>query len=191
KPWEKLTEEEQLSVYRRHMDNGIYEYKVFGSFLDINARSFFFTQIDTNYRKQWDQYAIKLDVIDKDPAGDCEVLHWIMKYPYPLTSRDYVFVRKSKIDMQSNKMVLMSKATSHPKCPENNTHVRVTDYGSQMVILPHRTFDENGMDFVLSYYDNPKVTIPNVCTSYATSAGIPNFINKLHLAAKKVQHKEL
>lgn len=38
-------------------------------------------QIDTEYRKVWDKYAAKLDIIERDPEGDSEVLHWIMKYP--------------------------------------------------------------------------------------------------------------
>lgn len=38
-------------------------------------------QIDTEYRKIWDHYAGKLEIIDRDPEGECEVLHWIMKYP--------------------------------------------------------------------------------------------------------------
>jgi len=39
-------------------------------------------------------------------------------------------------------MILMSRATTHPLCPENGDHVRVPSYNSSMVILPHRTFDE-------------------------------------------------
>lgn len=34
------------------------------------------------------------------------------------------------------------RATEHPKCPESQDHVRVYDYASQMVIKPHRTFNE-------------------------------------------------
>ncbi|XP_031568420.1 stAR-related lipid transfer protein 7, mitochondrial-like [Actinia tenebrosa] len=188
--WEVLSRQENMSVLRRQMDTGIYEYKVFGSFIDINARSFFTIQIDTEYRKIWDHYAGKLEIIDRDPESECEVLHWIMKYPYPLRSRDYVMIRRSKVDEEEKKIVLMSKATDHPKYPESQDHVRVNEYASQMVIKPHRMFEENGMDFVLHCYDNPRMTIPSVCTNYATASGIPEYIKTLHAAASNIQNEQ-
>jgi len=185
--WEVLTKQDNMSVLRRQMETGIYEYKVFGTFADVSARSFFTIQVDTEYRKVWDKYAAKLDIIDKDPQSGNEVLHWIMKYPYPLRTRDYVMIRRSKVDENEKKIVLISRATSHPKYPEGDEHVRVKEYASHMVIRPHRTFDENGMDFVLSSYDNPRMTIPAVCMNYASASGIPDYINTLHSAARKIQ----
>lgn len=187
--WEVLSKQEHTSVLRRQMESGIYEYKVFGTFFDISARSFYTIQVDTEYRKVWDKYADKLDIIGRDPQSNCEVLHWIMRYPYPLQTRDYVMIRRSKFDEKERKIVLISRATSHPDYPENTDHVRVKEYASHMVIRPHRTFDEDGMDFVLSSYDNPRMNIPSVCMNYASSSGIPEYIKTLHSAAKKIQSK--
>lgn len=184
--WEKFLQQKQLQVWRRpRHSNGLYEYKVFGTFFDINADAFYKTQVDTEYRKSWDQYALNLDVIDKDQVSGSEVLHWVTQYPYPLKSRDYVYVRRSKVDHKSKTMVLVSKSTNHPSCPEEQEHVRVTDYRSEMVIAPHRNFTENGFDFVLTYFDDPKATIPSYCMNVITCSGIPDFIKTLYVAAKR------
>lgn len=45
---------------------------------------FFFTciiKLDLEYRKKWDHYVVKLDVIDKDPQSKSEVVQWITNYP--------------------------------------------------------------------------------------------------------------
>ena len=57
-------------------------------------------------------------------------------------SREYVYVRRSKIDHDNKVMVLISKATEHPRCPESSKYVRVKTYNSQMVIKPHSSFEE-------------------------------------------------
>lgn len=190
--WEHFINQHQLEVWRRPIDTtGLYEYKVFGTFFDINATSFYRTQVDNEYRLCWDQFVLKLDVVDSDPVTGTEVLHWVTKFPYPLRNRDYVFVRRGKIDHNSRTMVLLSRATHHPLCPENNEHVRVPSYHSSMVIVPHKTFDEDGFDFVLSYFDDPKTNFPSYCMNILTSTNLPTFIETLHNAAAGLnQHQE-
>ncbi|KAK3727039.1 hypothetical protein QZH41_012562 [Actinostola sp. cb2023] len=144
--WEILSKQDHMSVLRRQMETGIYEYKVLGTFSDISARSFFTIQVDTEYRKVWDKYAAKLDIIDRDPESECEVLHWIMKYPYPLRTRDYVMMRRSKVDEREKKIVLISKA----------------ELGRETIWLKVGHMDR-------------------------AQQGIPDYIQTLHTAARKIQ----
>ena len=41
----------------------------------------FFIQVDNEYRVVWDQFVVKLDVVDSDPFSGSEVLHWVTKFP--------------------------------------------------------------------------------------------------------------
>ncbi|KAJ7379088.1 StAR- lipid transfer protein 7, mitochondrial [Desmophyllum pertusum] len=52
-----------------------------------------------------------------------------------------------------------------------------------MVILPHKTFSEDGFDYVLSYFDDPKTSFPSFCMNVLTSSNLPAFIETLHTAA--------
>lgn len=56
--------------------------------------------------------------------------------------------------------MLTSNSVDHPSFPVTPDYVRVSDYTSQMLIRPHTTFDENGFDYVMSYYDNPQLYVP-------------------------------
>lgn len=56
--------------------------------------------------------------------------------------REYVYVRRACVDTCRRVMVLVSKAVDHPKCPLNDSVVRVDNYESNMVVRPHKDFDE-------------------------------------------------
>lgn len=45
----------------------------------------YYIKLDLEYRKKWDHYVVKLDVIDKDPQSKSEVVQWITNYPVSTT----------------------------------------------------------------------------------------------------------
>jgi hypothetical protein len=68
-------------------------------------------------------------------------------------------------------MVLVSRATDHPEFPETKKYVRVHTYNSKMVIKAHSSFDENGFDYILTYYDDPQSAIPSGAYNWMASTG--------------------
>ncbi|KAM9516632.1 stAR-related lipid transfer protein 7, mitochondrial [Guaruba guarouba] len=191
-PWEMIMDKKYFKLWRRPIEGThLYQYRVFGSYTDVTPRQFFNVQLDTEYRKKWDSLVIKLDVIERDLATGSEVIHWVTHFPYPMYSRDYVYVRRYSVDQENNLMVLVSRAVEHPSVPEDPEYVRVRTYESQMVIRPHKTFDENGFDYLLTYSDNPQTVFPRYCLSWMVSSGMPDFLEKLHTAALKAKKLEL
>lgn len=108
--------------------------------------------------------------------------------------RDYLYVRKSVVDPGRKLMVMVSRATNHPQKPESDQYVRVSTYRSQMCIKPHNTFDDvsyllylfikkqeksrnvlfffqNGFDYILTYYDDPKGNFPTAAYKWMASKG--------------------
>lgn len=69
--------------------NGYYEYKVYGSYDDVSAIDFLDTQMDAEYRKQWDNTAVTLEVVEKDESSNSDVLYWEMAWP---VSKETTFV---------------------------------------------------------------------------------------------------
>lgn len=191
-PWEMVMDKKHFKLWRRPIEGThLYQYRVFGTYTDVTPRQFFNVQLDTEYRKKWDSLVIKLDVIERDAATGSEVIHWVTHFPYPMYSRDYVYVRRYRVDKESNLMVLVSRAVEHPDVPEHPDYVRVRTYTSQMVIRPHKTFDENGFDYLLTYSDNPQTVFPRYCVSWMVSSGMPDFLEKLHTAALKAKKLEV
>ncbi|ESO12824.1 hypothetical protein HELRODRAFT_105555 [Helobdella robusta] len=192
KEWEPVVSKSEVRIWRTPMPNSdLYQYKVNGSYKDVSARAFYNTQVDLEFRKQWDRHVISLKIIDKDDDSGSEIVHWITHFPYPLSSREYVYVRRHEVDDKNKLMVIVSRSISgHPCVPDNTNHVRVTEYTSKMVIRPHTSFDENGFDYVLTYFDDPKSSIPKVAQCWMANSGIPDFVDKLHDAALLLQYDE-
>nr|XP_057916509.1 stAR-related lipid transfer protein 7, mitochondrial [Doryrhamphus excisus]XP_057916517.1 stAR-related lipid transfer protein 7, mitochondrial [Doryrhamphus excisus]XP_057916526.1 stAR-related lipid transfer protein 7, mitochondrial [Doryrhamphus excisus]XP_057916535.1 stAR-related lipid transfer protein 7, mitochondrial [Doryrhamphus excisus] len=190
--WEVVMEKKDFRVWKRPIpDSHLYEYRVLGSYSDITPRQFFNVQLDTEYRKKWDALVIKLEVVDRDANTGSEVVHWATHFPYPMYSRDYVYVRRYDVDLENNLMILVSRAVQHPRVPESQDFVRVHTYKSKMVIRPHTSFDENGFDYLLTYSDDPQTAFPRYCVSWMVSSGMPDFLEKLHTAALKARNLEV
>ncbi|KAM4677129.1 stAR-related lipid transfer protein 7, mitochondrial isoform 1-T1 [Discoglossus pictus] len=190
--WELVMDNKDFRLWRRPIEGShLYQYRVFGSYSDVTPRQFFNVQLDTEYRKKWDALVIKLEVVERDAASGSEVIHWVTHFPYPMYSRDYVYVRKFHVDQDNNLMVLVSRAVEHPGVPESPDYVRVRNYQSQMVIRPHTTFDENGFDYLLTYSDNPQTVFPRYCVNWMVSSGMPDFLDKLHKATLQARNMEI
>jgi hypothetical protein len=78
----------------------------------------------------------------------------------------------------------MSKAIKHPDCPEAKGIVRVKEYWSIMHIKAVKGMDDKGVEFGLTYFDNPGLSLPTWLTNWAAIAGIPEFLNKVRQAAR-------
>ncbi|KAI5622614.1 stAR-related lipid transfer protein 7, mitochondrial [Silurus asotus] len=190
--WEIVMEKKTFKVWKRPVEGShLFEYRVFGSYTDVTPRQFFNVQLDTEYRKKWDALVIKLEVVDRDLNTGSEVVHWATHFPYPMYSRDYVYMRRYEVDVENNLMVLVSRAVEHPAIPETQEFVRVHSYRSRMVIRPHKSFDENGFDYLLTYSDDPQTVFPRYCLSWMVSSGMPDFLEKLHTAALRAKNHEV
>lgn len=211
--WEKIYDKKDLIIWRRKItieeepkpkpheqtvSNELYEYKVLGRINDVTPIEFYQTQIDLNFRKQWDYLVIFIEMIDKDPVSHTELIRWCSKFPYPLYAREYVFVRRYCIELNEKLMILISRAV--PEFDMSNfklnnkdlQSVRVTQYKSNMIIIPHNDFDKPGLDYVMQYYDVNKANIPKMAYKWMASSGLPDYIDKLHKATlqlKKINQK--
>lgn len=188
--WEFYVQKSSMITWRREEEEGHYAYKVYVSYPDITAEDFLFVQTDIEYRREWDDTAIVLDVIDNDnvDGANSQVIYWEMLWPKLFSNRDYVFVRKHFIDRQRNLILIVNKSTKHPNCPVKPGLQRVKEYWSFMVIKPKTTFDQPGLEFILTYFDNPGIKIPKYVTSWVAQRQLPDFIEKLYHAT--LQHAE-
>lgn len=127
------------------------------SYPDITADDFLAVQTDIEYRREWDDTAIVLDVVENDKLEgmNSQVVYWEMLWPKLFSNRDYVFVRQHFIDHKRNLILIVNKSTKHPSCPVKPGLQRVKEYWSFMVIKPKTTFNEPGLEFILTYFDNP------------------------------------
>ncbi|XP_006019842.1 phosphatidylcholine transfer protein isoform X2 [Alligator sinensis] len=90
--------------------------------------------MDLDYRKQWDQYVKEL--YEKTYDDGKKVIYWEVKYPFPLSNRDYVYVRERReMDVSGRKVwIVLAKSVCVPQCPEKPGIIRVKSYEQTLVI---------------------------------------------------------
>ncbi|KAG4069007.1 hypothetical protein HA402_008318 [Bradysia odoriphaga] len=183
--WKPYLERKNMIVWRREERPGLYAYKVYASYPDVSADDFLFVQTDTAYRKVWDKSAITLEVVDNDPTNitKSQVIYWEMLWPKLFANRDYVFNRRYLVDNSRKMIVIANKSIVHPCCPVKPNNQRVREYWSYMVIKPStNNFKKPGLEYVLTYFDNPGVVLPPAVTSWVAQKQMPDFLNKLYCA---------
>lgn len=183
---------------------------VYASYDDISAEDFLHIQTDTEYRKEWDKSAITLDVIDTDPVHrqKSHIIHWEMQWPVSFFSdyfffnqitihtipllflsqklfanRDYVFNRRFFVDRNRKLVIIVNKSLVHPFSPKRPNIQRVNDYWSCMVIRStSNSLKTPGLEYVLTYFENPGVVLPQSVTSWVAQKQLPEFLHKLYTA---------
>lgn len=185
--WTVFIEQQDLIVWRRPHKSGSYEYKVYGNYKDVTAEDFLSVQMDTNYRKKWDPTAVALEVVEQDKLHDSnsDIVYWEMQWPRLFANRDYVFKRRYLVDKAKKRVMLLSKGTEHPKHPNTSNKYRVVDYWSAMVVKPYTEIDKPGIEFSLTYFDNPGVNIPASVTAWVAYRAMPDFLTRLRAATIK------
>uniref|UniRef100_A0A8C6BUU1 Phosphatidylcholine transfer protein n=1 Tax=Monodon monoceros TaxID=40151 RepID=A0A8C6BUU1_MONMO len=162
--WELLVETFGISIYRLlDQQTGLYEYKVFGFLEDCSPDLLADVFMDLDYRKQWDQYVKEL--YEKECNGEAAV-YWEVKYPFPMSNRDYVYVRQRReLDHEGQKIhVILAQSTSMPQFPEKSGVIRVKQYKQSLAI---QSDGKRGSKVFMYYFDNPGGQIPSWLINWA------------------------
>ncbi|XP_039097110.1 phosphatidylcholine transfer protein isoform X2 [Hyaena hyaena] len=178
--WELLVETLGFSIYGLLDQTGLYEYKVFGVLDDCPPDLLADVYMDLDYRKQWDQYVKEL--YEKECNGET-VVYWQVKYPFPMSNRDYIYIRqRQELDMEGRKIhVVLAQSTSVPQFPERSGVVRVNQYKQSLAI---ESDGKKGSKVFMYYFDNPGGQIPSWLINWVAKNGVPNFLKDMAKACK-------
>lgn len=187
--WHPFIEREHHIVWRqRHpTHNHLFAYKVYGSYDDVSLSSFMETQLNSDYRTEWDDTALQLKVLSSHDESNSDLVYWLVKFPHFFANRDYVFKRRFIVDSEKREVVIMSEAVCPDVMPEEKGIHRVNEYWSTMVIRALGDMDQPGIEYTLTYFDNPGTSLPQSITNFIAVTGFPNFLKKLRMAALQLQ----
>uniref|UniRef100_A0A3P9J467 Phosphatidylcholine transfer protein n=1 Tax=Oryzias latipes TaxID=8090 RepID=A0A3P9J467_ORYLA len=183
--WELFTESMGVQIHRLlDKETGLYEYKVFGVLATCSAELCADVYMDLTYRKHWDKYAKEL--YEKDFDGETAI-YWEVKYPFPLSNRDYVYVRERRdLDVNGRKIwVILARSSPETACPEKSGVLRVNDY-KQSVAL--ESDGANGTRVFMNYFDNPGGMIPKWVINWAAKSGVPGFLTDMQKACSNYKN---
>ncbi|XP_006972080.1 phosphatidylcholine transfer protein isoform X1 [Peromyscus maniculatus bairdii] len=174
--WQLLVEASGITIYRLlDQPTGLYEYKVFGVLEGCSPALLADVYMDLDYRKKWDQYVKEL--YEKECDGQM-VAYWEVKYPFPLSNRDYVYIRQRRdLDVDGRKIyVVLAQSISVPQFPEKSGVIRVTQYKQSLAI---ESDSKKGSRVFMYYFDNPGGQIPSWLINWAAKNGVPNFLKDM------------
>ncbi|XP_071429993.1 phosphatidylcholine transfer protein [Pithys albifrons albifrons] len=178
-PWQLLVETMGVRIYRLyHEQSGLYEYKIFGGLADCPPKLCADVYMDLDFRKQWDQYVKEL--YEKTYDGE-KVIYWEVKYPFPLSNRDYVYIRERRdMDVDGRKIwVVLAQSVSVPQCPEKPGIIRVKSYKQSLAI---ESDGKAGSKVYMYYFDNAGGMIPSWLVNWAAKSGVPAFLKDIQKA---------
>ncbi|XP_068595914.1 phosphatidylcholine transfer protein [Brachionichthys hirsutus] len=186
--WELFTETMGVTIYRRYdKETGLYEYKVLGVLTACRPELCADVYMDLTYRKCWDKYAKEL--YEKDFNGQTAI-YWEVDYPFPLSNRDYVYVRERRdLEVDSRKIwVILARSSPATPCGEKSGVVRVQDYKQSVVM---ESDGACGTKVFMNYFDNPGGFIPSWLVNRAAQTGVPGFLTDMQKACDAYRKYQL
>jgi len=198
--WAPFLERKDVIVWRRehHQHRGLYAYKMYGRFDDVTASEFLDIQMDlSELRLKWDNSTAQCHIIKEthhSTAGSSndfstdwsQVYYWEVNWPRFFSNRDYVAARRAVIidseNPQDKRIVVYSKSTDHSSYPAKSKTVRVEDYISVLTIRPFTSFDQPGIEFSLTAFENPGLSLPSSITTWVALRAMPEFMGNLRKA---------
>ncbi|XP_063687625.1 phosphatidylcholine transfer protein-like [Bolinopsis microptera] len=179
-----------LEIYRKYEEaSGLYKYKSYGELKSIDTETVNAVYNDLEYRKKWDAYCADLHVISETSV--LQNIYWRVAYPWPMSHRDYVFSRKSKIfeatENSPKRWCIIGKGDPSSCHEEVKGVIRVKDYEQTLALQPSK--NGLGTKVFLYYFDNPGGALPTWVVNWAAKTGVPQFMKTLQSACEKFTSK--
>lgn len=147
--WELFSQVANFKVFRRAVaGSALKEYKVLGTFPDLPVRYLLRAYTDLDLRKTWDT-----NMASWSPLPNHR-LHFITKFPWPLSPRDYVYELRVQ-EFKDGVVCINGNSVFDETMPEKAGTVRVEEFRQDVVIQP--TEDGRGCNIWFGYFDDPKV----------------------------------
>eukprot|EP00270_Netrium_digitus_P006659 TRINITY_DN1929_c0_g1_i1.p1 TRINITY_DN1929_c0_g1~~TRINITY_DN1929_c0_g1_i1.p1 ORF type:complete len:397 (-),score=59.15 TRINITY_DN1929_c0_g1_i1:209-1399(-) len=107
------------------------------------ARDFF---LDDEFRKKWDESRVSCATLQDWDDHGCQVVRWVRRFPWFLRDREYVVIRRVLHPEEEGKRTFycISKLTSHPLAPKQQSPMRVESFRSSWLISPCPARDNPG-----------------------------------------------
>ncbi len=154
-------------------------------FSAISAKNIFRVQTDVEFRPQWDSYCVEVSELCHHDGW--EIVYWEVKYPWPLSNRDYVYARRSHEPTTGSYVIVQRACELGEHRAEKNDVVRVQTYTSDVMITPEPS---GGCKMKIMYIDDPGGRIPKSLVNWAATKGFPSGMADLARAGQMLEHEK-
>ncbi|EIE81196.1 hypothetical protein G6F46_005208 [Rhizopus delemar] len=176
--WEIYEKSSEFIVYRKPAygrNDQLYQYKAIGKWSEIKPATLAQAYLDLTYRKKWDKNMQSYQHFECD--GN-EAIHFEIKYPWPLSNRDYTYVIEKQVLRDADGqiyIVILGESLPGKSFEGRKGVIRIDNYMQHICITPH----EDGCLIYMDYFDDPKGNIPKSVINWAAKIAVPAFVNSL------------
>uniref|UniRef100_A0A6B2LIZ2 Phosphatidylcholine transfer protein n=1 Tax=Arcella intermedia TaxID=1963864 RepID=A0A6B2LIZ2_9EUKA len=178
--WDEFFNDLGVKVYRKLKQGTQFKYRTFGVIQCPASEYFSFYKDLDNWRK-WDENVDDLSIIERQTEA-VDIVYWSVKFPFPLSNRDYIYRRHAKYYDSHKMWVISCRTCEHDSKKPSSKRVRVTNYKMVQVLRE----SDNGMcQTFIEHYDDPQINAPSWLLNWVTKTAIPKFMSKLTVECKK------
>ncbi|KAI8075597.1 hypothetical protein BDF21DRAFT_439439 [Thamnidium elegans] len=178
--WEQYIQISDFTVYRKRSDRNpdLFQYRSVGAWSNVHQATLAHVYLDLPFRKKWDKNMMSYHTTQET---DYTGYQFEMKYPWPLSNRDYAYAMETKLvrDGTDNTYQVILGESLHSFPEGKKGVIRIDTYMQNICIAAD---GNNGCMVFMDYFDDPKGSIPKSVINWAAKTGIPTFIENLKSA---------
>ncbi|XP_061354434.1 uncharacterized protein LOC133299050 [Gastrolobium bilobum] len=185
---DRTTPSMQYQAWRHDPETGPTVYRsrtVFEEATPELVRDFFW---DDDFRPKWDPMLAYCEVLEECPHNGTMIAHWIKKFPFFCSDREYIIARR--IWQAGNTYYCVTKGVPYPSLPKRDKPRRVELYFSSWVIRPVESRKGDGQlsacEVILLHYED--MGIPKDVAKLGVRHGMWGAVKKLHSGMRAYQN---
>ncbi|WCJ23951.1 Polyketide cyclase/dehydrase and lipid transport superfamily protein [Euphorbia peplus] len=149
------------------------------------VRDFFW---DDEFRMKWDPMLAHLKILEESPHTGSSIVHWIKKFPFFCSDREYIIGRR--IWEAGKAYYCVTKTVPYPGLPKRDKPRRVDLYFSSWLIRPVESRRGDGQmsacEVTLLHYED--MGIPKDVAKLGVRHGMWGTVKKLHSGLRAYQN---
>ncbi|EDO06316.1 START domain family protein [Babesia bovis T2Bo] len=171
-----------LKLYSKpHVDSTLKNFLVHGE-VDVTKEKMIELIVQMTQRSKWDETYVEHQILHKSTKGT-DIMFSVSKYPFPLAKRTYV-IKRSLYGSMDDVVVLVSKVIPYEYTTKYKWSTKVDDFESILMVRNHKPGEE-ACEMLATYFENPKVILPNMYLNQIIETLVPRILEKLVIASKK------
>ncbi|CAL5208497.1 unnamed protein product [Lathyrus oleraceus] len=185
---ERSTPNMKYKAWRYDSETGSTVYRSRTVFEDATpelVRDFFW---DDDFRPKWDPMLAHCKVLEECPNDGTSIVHWIKKFPFFCSDREYIIARR--IWQAGNAYYCVTKGVPYPSLPKRDKPRRVDQYFSSWVIKPVESRKGDGQlsacEVTLLHHED--MGIPKDVAKLGVRHGMWGAVKKLHSGMRAYQN---
>ncbi|XP_039001738.1 uncharacterized protein LOC120128027 isoform X3 [Hibiscus syriacus] len=186
---ERTTSNTSYQAWRQEPESGPAVYRSRTVFEDATpemVRDFFW---DDDFRPKWDTMLAYFKILDDCPRTGSMIVHWIRKFPFFCSDRDYIIGRR--IWEAGKTFYCVTKGVPYPGLPKRDKPRRVELFFSSWIIRPVESRKSDGQqsacEVTLVHYED--MGIPKDVAKLGVRHGMWGAVKKLHSGMRAYQNE--